>query len=379
MPAKHIQRVDAEGVYSHIYNRGVARRNIFNDDQDYGMFIDYLRDYLMPPSQFVTGKKTFTVRGQTFQGLPHQSKNYYNQVELIAYDLRPNHFHLLLHQKTHGAVEKFIRSLCTRYAIYFNKKYQCVGSLFEGPYKSIQIKKSSDLLYLTHYFYSSAQKNSQDLPKTYTSYPEYICKKETLWVKPKVVLSFFALSENTFFRGNGGFKNFIEKYTLNQNELDELERIILENASEHLEKRSPALERKIPDQPRGNQSTKPDLRIPEVTVAMTIFCLLFVLGYRNILAATVKLISPIPQSIPQVAGIDEVKSIKMVLAKINGGSETVTIYQNPFSGSEKVAEAKTGDSFELITVNPEWYQVKLNDGRLGYISARYIEIIEETN
>ena len=136
MPAQNLQRTKEIGIYSHIYNKGVEKRILFNDEEDYAVFLNFLKDYLSALKDPDSLKKDFKVNGRTFQGTPHQPKNYFNQVELLAYSLMPDHFHLILHQKTRGSLESFIRSLCTRYSIYYNKKYQRTGSLFEGPYKS---------------------------------------------------------------------------------------------------------------------------------------------------------------------------------------------------------------------------------------------------
>src|SRR3972149_9961260 len=107
MPAKNLHRIDEEGIYCHIWNKGVENRIIFNDEQDYEVFLGYLKDYLTAPADPESIKKAFTVNGKTFRGMPHQPKNYLNKVELIAYSLIPNHFHLLVHQKTRGSVERF--------------------------------------------------------------------------------------------------------------------------------------------------------------------------------------------------------------------------------------------------------------------------------
>src|SRR3989344_6029163 len=149
MPAKNLLRVTEEGAYIHVFNKGVENRVIFTEPQDYEIFLGYLRDYLSMPSDPESKKKDFTVNGRTFRGTPHQPKNYFQKVELVAYCLMPNHFHLLLHQQTKASTERFIRSLCTRYSMYFNKKYKRMGALFEGPYKSVHIKVQLQLLHLT--------------------------------------------------------------------------------------------------------------------------------------------------------------------------------------------------------------------------------------
>jgi len=74
MPAKHFLRVDEEGIYSHIYNKGVEQRVIFNDREDYETFLGYLKEYLTPPRDPESIKKAFEVKGRTFRGTPHSFK-----------------------------------------------------------------------------------------------------------------------------------------------------------------------------------------------------------------------------------------------------------------------------------------------------------------
>ncbi len=187
MPAKHLKRPSEEGVYCRVYNSGVDKRIIFNDENDYKTFLGFLKDYLTAPIDPKLKKKTFTVQGRTFQGIPHQPKNYFNQVELIACSLLPNRFDLLLHQRTKGAIEGLLRSLCTRYSIYFNKKYKRTGTLFEGPYKSIQLEARPQKIPHTNHIHNPFKENNTK----YSSYPNYLSQSEASLVKPEVVLALF--------------------------------------------------------------------------------------------------------------------------------------------------------------------------------------------
>ncbi len=81
-----------QGAYYHIYNRGVSKRAVFKDKQDYSKYIFSLREY----------------------------KVKYN-VSLICYCLMPNHIHLVLRQNTEMPIFKFIQGLHTSYSLYFNK------------------------------------------------------------------------------------------------------------------------------------------------------------------------------------------------------------------------------------------------------------------
>ncbi len=390
MPAKNIQRVDKNGVYFHIYNNGVEKRTIFNDEEDYEVFLGYLKEYLTAPADPKKIKKAFTVNDRVFHGVPHQPKNYFNKVELVAYGLMPSHFHLLLHQKSLDSIQNFIRSLCTRYAMYYNKKYQRTGSLFQGPYKSVQIKDVSHLIYLTRYLHrESFKENGKDLTRdNVSSYKEYLGIRQTSWVKPKTVLSFFDKSENNSFKGTSGYKNFVEKYELDQKEKKLLEELVLESESEHLESRPPALperglpERVVSKEVHFDRETKPRPRIPEfIAASVGVFVLLLGLGVRNISVSAAKIKSSSPSPIPLISGVEDVKpEPKVVLViKISDGAESVNIRQEPRVQSEKIGEALAGDTFnEFSSVDSEWYEIKLADGSTGFVSARYAEE-EETN
>lgn len=384
MPAKYIRRDHKTEGYFHILNKGISGKTILKDGQDYEVFLNYLKDYLTPPSDLDTYKKDFTVKGRTFRGVPHQTRNYFNEIHLIAYSLMPNHFHLLLHQTTKGSLENFMRSLSTRYSMYFNKKYQCTGSLFEGPYKSIRIEGTSSLLLLTRHLHRGLSNDTDN----YTSYAEYLGKRQTSWLKPDAVLSFFYKSQNKTYKGTHGYKNFVEKYEPDQKEENLLEGIILEKEFEHLEGITPPPTRSNPyEKISSDGHIKAKLRLFEYSIATSVFILLFSLGYRNVLSSSAKNTTPkdvisinsisSPSPAPVVAGTKDEKTKTMLLVKTDNGLENINIRQNPTVQSEIVGTAKNGDIFGFVSINSGWFGAKLEDGSTGYISSKFIEIIEE--
>lgn len=188
MPAKNIFRVKNEGVTLHIYNEGVEQKAIFPEKEDRETFVEYLNEYLAPKNDKEI-KKSFVVNGKVYLGKTRTPQNYHRKVELLCYSIQPTHFHIIVEQITANSVERFVRSLCTRYSIYFNKKYARVGSLFRGPYKSIQIENLSDLCLLSKYL------NSSDPNISKNSLAEYTGQRFTVWVNPKKVLD--SISEDT--------------------------------------------------------------------------------------------------------------------------------------------------------------------------------------
>lgn len=212
MPSRNLIKISIEDGYYHIYNRGVEKRIIFKDEQDHKVFLGYLKEYLSPPPKTEELLKSFTLQGTTFQGVPHINKNYFRRINLLAYCLMPNHFHLLIKQIKKDSMEGFMRSLATRYSMYFNKKYDRVGSLFQGIYKASMIDSDNYLLHLSRYIHLNPFEYTKDLVSAYSSYGEYLGLRKTSWVKTGEILSFFGKANPNLFKSVSTYKDFVEKY-----------------------------------------------------------------------------------------------------------------------------------------------------------------------
>ena len=142
MPARNSRKQYLENGYYHIYNRGVEKRKIFLDRQDYNVFLSYLKEYLLPKDEESLYKRladrsiSLMERDNIHKTL--RMNNFAGEITLLAYCLMPNHFHFFIKQKSAGSIDKFMNSLGTRYTMYFNKKYDRVGSLYQGVYKADQ-------------------------------------------------------------------------------------------------------------------------------------------------------------------------------------------------------------------------------------------------
>ncbi|KKS77882.1 MAG: hypothetical protein UV74_C0002G0010 [Candidatus Woesebacteria bacterium GW2011_GWB1_43_14] len=367
MTAKNLSRSVVGGAYYYIHNEGIENKNIFSDEEDCKVFRGFLEDYLSPQEHPEKTKKVFTVQGRSYRGIPHQPKNYYDKIELTAYGLAPNRFNLLLHHKT-DSPERFIRSLCTRYSMYFNKKYHRTGSLFDGPYKSITIEDNLRLLHLTRYIHLLSTDNS--------SYEEFVGKRTTSWIKPKIILSMFDKLKTDLTGEVKSYRDFVEKYTPSQNESTLLEGIVLErrnharNISKDLE--SNAIKTSF-DTKNPSNITPTKL---EVFTIVGVFLLLLAFGVRNvIMASTDKIESPEPSPTPLMIETVEVEPKTMLEIRITDGATSVNIRQEPTVQSNKIGEALEADTFEFTSADSGWYEIKLADGSAGYISERYIEEI----
>ena len=123
--------------------------------------------------------------------------NFSDIISLVSYCLMPNHFHFLIKQKTDTAIDSFMRSLGTRYTMYFNKKYKRVGSLCQGVYKAVLIDTDIQLLHLSRYIHQNPRAlASQGLSLQGYNQPssliDFLGKRNTSWVHPEDILAFFS-------------------------------------------------------------------------------------------------------------------------------------------------------------------------------------------
>jgi len=117
---------DLAGNFYHVYNRGVDKKEIFLDSDDKNKFINDLERYID------------------------------DRVEIVAFCLLDNHYHLLLRKTSEEGIWKYMHKLATGYTLYFNKKYGRSGSLFESRYKSNHINNNAYFLHISKYIHLNA-------------------------------------------------------------------------------------------------------------------------------------------------------------------------------------------------------------------------------
>ncbi len=141
-----------EGETYHVYNRGAHKQNIFLGEKDYRRFTLLL--YLANNSERVhlsnllNSKK---YRGESLLKIFEEQFADKKLVDIYAYCLMPNHFHLVVRPKKEGALPLFMRKLLTAYSMYFNTKYEHSGVLFQGPYKSRHVGEEAYFRYIYSY------------------------------------------------------------------------------------------------------------------------------------------------------------------------------------------------------------------------------------
>jgi len=176
--------------YYHCYDRGTEKRKIFLDKKDHERFTHLL---------FVCNSKNkihlSDYKGRSFNDIFDIDRNE-TLVDIGAYCLMPNHFHLLLKEKEDKNISLFMQKLMTAYTMYFNKKYNRTGSLFESRFRAQHLDKDRYLKYMFSYINLNPMKiinskwkeegikNKSQAKKflheyKYSSYSDYMGEKRT--------------------------------------------------------------------------------------------------------------------------------------------------------------------------------------------------------
>lgn len=120
--------IHPEAIY-HIYNRGAEKKNIFLVRYDYLRFINKIDGFATKYS-----------------------------INIFAYCLMPNHFHLLIQDKNESNksnISIFMKNLQSSHGHYFNTKYKHLGHVFQGPFKNKIITDDSYLNQAVNYIHDN--------------------------------------------------------------------------------------------------------------------------------------------------------------------------------------------------------------------------------
>jgi putative transposase len=143
------------GKIYHIYNRGVDKRNVFITISNYWRFLEEL---LIFNNKFNSSRILWEIEEKkgvvdfcSVVNFVNTDENREPLVKILGYCLMPNHFHLILEQIKEGGISDFMQKIGTGYTIYFNKRNERSGSLFQGRFKFKEVLTDEQLKYLMVY------------------------------------------------------------------------------------------------------------------------------------------------------------------------------------------------------------------------------------
>jgi REP element-mobilizing transposase RayT len=143
--------------------RGADKQCIFLDDSDYRFFLSLFKDYLSKEKQ----------KGS---------------VEVLAYCLMPDHFHLLLFQLDNDGISKLMQKIMAGYSLYLHSKYSKDGPVFENDYKASRISSDEYLLLVSRYIHRSPD---EWIDYPYSSLRAYLYNDTPDWMNKKRIAKLY--------------------------------------------------------------------------------------------------------------------------------------------------------------------------------------------
>lgn len=231
MPAKNTVKPYQPNAYYHIYNYGIADAKIFQNNEDYQAFLDFLQSSLTPIDaatqyQILNNREASAEeKAQAAQNL--RLKNFAGRINLLCYVLMPNEYHLLVHQNEEQDIAKWMQSFMTRFTMQINKRQNRSGALFKGVYRATVVHEPLPLLYLTRLFHrlpltlwhEGDQRSWGEVIRSQpSSYPNYLGEQTADWLHPEEILK--ALEQT-------GVASYLEFIEYNRPDLDQTQNQLL--------------------------------------------------------------------------------------------------------------------------------------------------------
>jgi len=159
----------------HLYNRGNNKDVIFFEAENYSYFLEQFKKHVLP------------------------------FCEVFSYCLMPNHFHFFIRVNDKELFERGIKNFFISYSKAINKKYNRVGTLFQGRYKVSEINSNSYFTKIIIYIHQNPVvaglvKRMEDYK--YSSYYAYLADKQTVINKEEAIDWF------------GGLESFINHHKI---------------------------------------------------------------------------------------------------------------------------------------------------------------------
>jgi len=165
------------GECYHLYNRGHNYGDIFFERENQLYFLRLVGRYLIP-----------------------------GVLDVVAYCLMPNHYHLLVRLRADD-LSPAMQRLGLAYTKAVNKRYERAGALFQGPFQAVHVDRDEYLLHLSRYIHLNpviAELVGQPEDWEFSSYREYLGLRPGRLPKPELVLAQLGSVD--------AYREFVESY-----------------------------------------------------------------------------------------------------------------------------------------------------------------------
>jgi len=224
MPGRKIPLVTGETY--HLFNRGIDHRPTFPNVNKLKRALKLINFYQHAgtPIRYSVFSTWSESRQQTLMN-KLLTKNV-KLVDVFAYCLMPNHFHLLVSQKQDNGIPKFMANFLNSYTRYHNLKHQRIGPLFLNQYQAVRIETEEQFLHVSRYIhlnpYSAyvVKKLTELTSYPWSSFKEYIENKAPTICQTEKILQ--------LFKTKSAYQQFVFDQADYQKKLQHIKHLLLE-------------------------------------------------------------------------------------------------------------------------------------------------------
>ena len=221
MPRRNL--VLAKDEIYHIFNRSIARENIFSNKINLKKALEILHFYRFPQQLRLSKFKTLTEIQKKDYLLALKDKS--PLVEIYSFALMPNHYHLLLKQLQDNGIVRFIANFQNSFAKVFNLKNERDGAVFQNSFKAKRVETDEQFIHISRYIHLNPVTayliNFNQLANyPWTSFPIYVNEDKNSFVAVNFLLHLFGSKDK--------YADFVADQVSYQRELASIQDLIID-------------------------------------------------------------------------------------------------------------------------------------------------------
>lgn len=193
--------------FYHVYNKSLDRKRIFLDECvcEYFLKAVHFYSYKIPSDMSFSRYKRMKQQDRSmFSSMYLHKKNC--QVTVNVFNLMPNHYHLLVQQKSDNGIVNMMTKTMDSITRYYNIKNRRKGPLFLPHFNAVPILSKQQLMYVSKYIHLNplaaglVNSPSELLRFRFSTLPEYVLESKTLsWIDSKRILMHFDYSKEAYW------------------------------------------------------------------------------------------------------------------------------------------------------------------------------------
>ncbi|MDA1337942.1 MAG: transposase [bacterium] len=185
------------GGLCHLFDKTVDSQQVFRHLTMRTHFLDLIRYYRSSEAQISYSDSLKLKPDLQDELLFKINLKKYFQVEVVAFSIMKNHYHILVKQLKENGINSMMSRLLNSFTKYYNVKYERKGPIFLPQFRAVPVTTDEQFIHTTRYIHrnhleAGALSSPEELIKSpWTSLKEYVENPKSRISSDKLVLDMF--------------------------------------------------------------------------------------------------------------------------------------------------------------------------------------------